>query len=395
MTKNNVLAHVSNDICCGCGACVNICPTKAIKYNESRFGFIFPRINDSECVSCGKCTKVCPVENINVHKAVVAYAAMNRNSEILKNSSSGGIFSQLAIGVLEQGGYIYGSTMDDELQVRHICIDSWNDLKQITKSKYVQSFLGNTFCDVQSKLEAGSKVLFCGTPCQVAALNNFVEERLKENLLTVDIVCHGVPSQKFFDSYIGLLQKKKHRKISEYIFRYKRSSFDGMNWYSSYKFENENRIIINWPEDSYNYYYMKGVTYRESCYQCKYAQQNRPGDISLCDYWGFEKKHKEFTNCDSVSGIIVNTLKGEKILGVASPYLKIYETDIQHLIDNNGCLKAPTRYDSLDEDILEQWVKAGYEYIDRRFNVLYRKQRIKYKIMRHIPKKVIYLFHRK
>ena len=395
MVFNNVFTHISTDNCCGCGACVNVCPTKAIEYSENKYGFLLPKIDELKCISCGKCKKVCPILNINVNDGKHAFAATNKNGETIKMSSSGGIFYQLALEILEQNGYVFGCTIDENMQVKHICIDSKKDLGLITKSKYVQSFLGDTFCDIKLKLQAGSKVLFCGTPCQVAALINFVDNRFKENLLTIDIVCHGVPSQKFFDAYIKFLEAQKRKKIVEYTFRYKRSSRDGMNWYSSYRYEKGRRKIINWPEDSYNYYYMKGAIYRNSCYQCIYAQEKRPGDITLCDYWGYEDLHKEFTLNDSVSGIVINTAKGAEILRGISLHLDLYKTDLQHLISNNGCMKAPVKFCCSDGNILDLWEKNGYKAVDRQFKMLHRKARVKYKIMRHIPKKIIYFLKRK
>ncbi|MBQ3046527.1 MAG: Coenzyme F420 hydrogenase/dehydrogenase, beta subunit C-terminal domain [Clostridia bacterium] len=395
MAINNILSNITTDDCCGCGACVKACPTNAINYKENKYGFLYPCIVEDKCVGCGKCVKVCPIINVNLKQGIRAYSAVSKDDKVLENSSSGGIFSHIAAAVLKQQGYVFGCTMDEKFQVRHVCIHLERDLYQVTKSKYVQSFLGNIFNDVLDKLKENIKVLFCGTPCQVAAINNFIDDKYKENLLTIDVVCHGVPSQKLFNSYISFLENRRNKKLVEYTFRYKKNSHEGMLWYSSYRYEKGQRVTVNWPEDSYNYYYMKGATYRNSCYQCKYAQAQRAGDITLCDYWGYEKFHKEFTRKDSVSGIIVNSQKGLQEILALVPKLKIYETSISHLVENNGCLREPTKKDLSDGNILELWVEKGYEFVDKQFKTKHRKQRLKYKIMRHLPKKLIYLIRRK
>lgn len=394
--KNNIFDFVLAQDCCGCGACVNVCPAKAIMYSENKFGFIVPKIDSSECVNCGKCIEVCPIKNVRVKHPLGVYAAMNNNSRVLEMSSSGGIFSQLALEVLHQNGLVFGCTMDENFKVKHIGITIDDDLKKIAKSKYVQSFLGTTFSEIKVLLKSGQLVLFAGTPCQVAALNNFIGDAISTKLITVDIVCHGVPSQKLFDSYIKVLEEKRGKKLIEYVFRYKRHDKEGINWYSFYRYENGHRVLVNWPEDSYNFYYMKGATYRNSCYSCKYAQIERPGDITLCDYWGYEKKYREFDiKKDSVSGVIINTQKGMDLFQKIETNLKVHEVDLQHIADNNGCLQAPSKKIHFPEgNILKKWLEYGYNAIDREFMSKYRKQRIKYKIMRHIPKKVIYMLKR-
>ncbi len=222
-------------------------------------------------------------------------------------------------------------------------------------------------------------------------MKNYVGEKSLESLVTVDIVCHGVPSQRFFDDYVDNLKKENKKELIFYAFRYKKNGKQGMNWHSAYQFSGKSKMIIkNWPEDSFNYLYMTSAIYRESCYNCKYAKSERVGDITLCDYWGWSKHHTEFTYKDSVSAILVNSDKGNYIIKkIAGNDVFLVETDAEMIRNNNGCLKAPVVRNKLRDVILGEWKQHGYGVIEKQFKSTHRKQILKYSLMRHIPKKVI------
>ena len=213
------MLSTKTDECVGCGACENVCPVKAISMQENEEGFLYPVVDSDLCVSCNKCNHVCPVQK-NEKKAVVskAYAAWNKDDAILRGSSSGGVFSILAQYVLRKGGVVCGAAFDEGNVVKHILVENAADLEKLRGSKYVQSEIGHIFVQIKDLLKSGRQVLFSGTPCQVAGLNSYLEKDF-DNLLTVDVACHGVPSPKVWQKYIFELGKD----VSQFNFRDKRA----------------------------------------------------------------------------------------------------------------------------------------------------------------------------
>lgn len=222
--------------CCGCGACMNICPKTAICMEKDGYGFVYPRIDIEKCVECGACKKVCAFQNEPTRRQPQrVYAIASKNNDLVKKSASGGLFATMAVHVLEQGGCVYGAVMlheEHELHIRHVCCETKAELYRLQGSKYVQSSLGYIFKDIQQKLKKDVFVLFSGTPCQVDALKSYLRKDYP-NLLTVDIICHGVPSEQFFNDYIHYTEKKIGGEISEFKFRDKSSGW-GYNLTAKY-----------------------------------------------------------------------------------------------------------------------------------------------------------------
>ena len=393
----NILENFRNELCCGCGSCVNVCPVKAISYSKDKFGFVVPNVDLEKCVSCGKCVKVCPYQNLITSSeevfSSIAYAAINTDADIAKNSSSGGVFYALAKNVIEKKGTVFGARMDDSFKVSHTYVETVSDLRALQKSKYVQSFLGDSYSKVKSFLKDGRYVLFSGTPCQIAGLNSFLQNCECEKLLTVEVVCHGVPSQDLFDDYRKNLELKAG-KIKEYTFRYKKKSENGMKWYSSYVTDKK-RYVRNWPEDSYNYYYMKSLIYRDSCYFCKFASSKRQADITLCDYWRWNDLHRnDFDSKSTVSGIVVNSKKGLRFIDEISSNLKMAKSDFDYLASHNSCLIRPCGEMKDRKPLLKKWKTEGYAAIDSEFKRKYWKQILKYRLLRLLPDGVLSSTHK-
>lgn len=387
---NNIISSFDSKNCCGCGACINACPTNALSFGKDVFGFIRPNIDEKYCISCEKCIRVCPYQaNNEVTSATESfpkqvYAAVNRNAEIVAKSSSGGIFYSVARTILAKQGVVFGASMDDSFKVRHISVESIDELSKILRSKYVQSSLGDSYARVKSILREGRSVLFSGTPCQIAGLKSYLLNRDYENLLTVEVVCHGVPSQDFFDDYRNFLESKVG-PLKAYTFRYKEKSENGMKWFSSYE-SSKKKVVFNWPEDSYNYFYMKSLIYRDSCYECKFAKRNRNADLTLCDYWHWKGYHAgDFNASASVSGVIASTSKGLEILNESSLNLNLVASDFEYLSLHNSCLVKPCGEKKDRLQILEKWKKDGYAVLDAEFKRKHRKQILKYRVMRLIP----------
>lgn len=374
----SISLYVREDECCACGACMNICPRDAIEMKENDFGFNYPMINYDKCISCKLCKKVCNYQNSpKVNQSIDAYVAISKNTDILK-SASGGAFASIAKEVIINNGIVYGASMEfkeSQVIVKHIGINSINELYKLQGSKYVQSEIGNIFRDVKYNLENSKLVLFSGTPCQIDGLNGYLNKQY-DNLLTIDIICHGVPSNKMFDDYIKILEGKLKRKIKGYYFRDKQSGW-GLNGKielcsSSGKYKNK---YFEYWESSYYELFLNSDIYRENCYSCKYASLNRPGDITLGDFWGIEKEHQDLLDGtkdtinikNGVSGVIVNTKKGERYLNKYGNGLSLYYSNIDKICKHNVQLSKPSIRSNRRDYILDKYKKDGYMGIEKWF----------------------------
>lgn len=386
--KNNILQVLNKKACCGCGACVNVCEVGALEYSKDENGFIIPKLYSEECVSCGKCIDVCAAENSEKYKPIKAYAAMAIDKSDRYNSSSGGIFGVIAKNFIESDGVVFGAKMDENFQVYHSSASTKSELKELLRSKYIQSDMRKTYKDILECLKGGRKVLFSGTPCQVSAVRNYIPQKYKKNLYLIDIVCHGVPSQEFFNSYISYLSFMEG-EINSYTFRAKRQVDNGMNCFFSYKKKNNSKVLKNWPEDTFNYLYMKSYIYRDSCYGCQYATKDRCSDITLCDFWGWNNYHINFKFGSTVSGILINSNRGIDIIEAVKNRLIIENTDIENIRKHNGCLVKPSEYSEKREQIFKIWKNSGFAYIDEYYKAHNKIVITKSRIMRRIPASIM------
>lgn len=328
--------------CTGCGACAQKCPKQCISMTSGEFGFLYPTVEKTSCVDCRLCEKVCPInKDVSSHAEQQAYAAVHKSTEIVKSSTSGGAFTALAETVLHQGGVIFGAVMDRWV-VCHSRVDSSVGLEKIRGSKYVQSRIGNAFRDAEKELKLGKLVLFSGTPCQVAGLKCYLGIEY-ENLFTVDIVCHGVGSQAYFDKFISSISLL-YPEMKEIKFRSKQ--FTGWSCCSgALVMNNENGRETLKPFYYYNNYYyqyfLQGNIYRKSCYSCKYASLSRPADITLGDFWGIEKLKIPFDTKNGCSLLIVNTQNGRRLIE-STENLLMQAVSIDDAIKQNDQLKHPS-----------------------------------------------------
>lgn len=350
--------------CCACGACLNVCPKQAISMIEDACGFRYPQIDDNLCVRCGRCKQVCAFQSSKVENSPVkVFAGVAKDESIRKASASGGIFAAIAKKALEEGYMVYGAVLQPDFYVKHVGIKSIEELGKIQGSKYTQSDIGRTYSEVKEYLAQGKKVLFSGTPCQIDGLYGFLGKD-NENLVTIDIICHGVPSNKMFIDYIKTLGDD----VSSFVFRDKSIGW-GINGSA---FINGKKKRIWQSSSSYLYYFTKGWIYRENCYQCKYTCSHRPGDITLGDYWGIEKQHPEYLGKDGwdeaigISVIIANTEKGENVLNGLNCVLDLKESTFKKASEANQQLRLPSNPGKRD-DILRLYNDAGWTAIEKHF----------------------------
>lgn len=283
--------------CTGCSACMNICAKRAISMVEDAEGFLQPCIDTSKCVECGLCQKVCPVLNpLQPGKGEKrVYAFINYTDR--KKSSSGGAFSFFARKVLEEGGVVFGATIDDRLQVYHIGIDSVDELHRLRGSKYVQSRIGSSYREAKAALLGGRKVLFTGTPCQIAGLYKYLGKRWENLLVTLDLVCHGVPNQKVFSMYLEKLAQNKglDPAYAGNIVGFRFRNLDSWSIVPAIQIsESENWRILTQESNFYMAAFFQGLLYRESCFSCQYANTERIGTFTIADFWGVGTMGRKF-----------------------------------------------------------------------------------------------------
>jgi coenzyme F420-reducing hydrogenase beta subunit len=361
--------------CCGCAACYNICPKNGIEMKPDEDGFLFPMVNIDLCVECGLCKKVCDFQkDINVgHEALATYAAINNSRAILSHSSSGGVFGALASFTFEHHGVVFGCAWNEKIEAEHICIKSGSNLKKLQGSKYVQSNINRSYREVEAYLKKDVQVLFAGTPCQVAGLKSYLGQEYN-NLLTAELICHGVPNQKFFNDYISYLEATLKGRIIDFNFRDKTK---GWSLRSKAIYQKNKKIYSKTISNSLAYYYeyfSKGYICRESCYVCKYAGPKRQGDFTLGDYWGIEQAHPEIKTKNGVSALLVNTEKGISLLDELKKHLILVPSTFEQVSKKNRQLCAPVPKNEKRDKILRLWHHEGAKGIADSFKVSPKEQ---------------------
>lgn len=344
--------------CCGCSGCEQICPKNCISMKPDSEGFLYPEVDESICIECGICIKHCPiltdVSRCNIPKV---YAAKYKDRGSTFKSTSGGLFIPIAKSVLSMGGVVFGCAYDENLVAKHIKVETEDELYLLQSSKYVQSDTRGIYKQVKTELENGKEVLFSGTGCQAAGLRSFLGKDYG-NLLITDIVCHGVPSPKLFKNYIDYMGKKLGGTLTSYNFRSK----EKRGWDLYYKAENGQKSKSDYGFfDPYYSAFLYCKTYRESCYECKFANKNRVSDITLADYWGIQKFHPEFFDENGVSLVLVNTEKGKKYLEKIKDKLEIIESDYNKASVMNANLVHPSKRPSCRDSIYDGFDCGNFE----------------------------------
>ena len=342
--------------CTGCSACFNICPKDCISMEADEYGHIMPVINEEVCINCNLCRKICPSNNKYTGKdSINAYALYNLDKEDRKYSSSGGVATVLSRHILENGGVVFGSVVDNDLKVVHKGIKDNNGIERLKGSKYVQSYIGTTFKQVKEELISGKEVIFIGTPCQIAGLNSFLGKEYN-NLITVDLICHGVPPMKYLEEHINEIKKGLKEKVTDFTFR-------GVNNYKFSLYSKDKCIYCKENEDDiYFKGFLKEFLFRDSCYTCDYAQSRRTSDITIGDFWGLGK-YKPFKNKDKarISVALTNTVKGENLLLSLKNKFFMEKRDILEAILGNPQLREPSKRVRKQRKFKKDYLKYGFQ----------------------------------
>ena len=318
--------------CCLCKACSNICPKDAISFTNENYGFMYPQIDLQACIECNLCEKVCPsIKDLKKTEFDVrAYAARSRIKDERLKSTSGGIFYEVAKYFIKNGGYVCAAVFDEDFNVVHAITNDLADLQKMRGSKYVQSDIKHSYREIKKLLISGNKVLFCGCPCQSAGLKGYLQKDY-DQLYIIDLVCHGIPSNKTFKDYLAYLNSKYKSNVVSFRFRDK-----SKGWHNSsvrVEFANGKTYIRLIYEDVYMKGFLSGTTMKESCYNCKYKKFVSGSDITIGDMWGAEVTLPQMDDNTGLSGIIVNTQKGDELLKLTDSELVPF--DMQDIIKYN------------------------------------------------------------
>lgn len=297
-------------LCAGCSACANICPKKCIKMLADERGFFYPFVNEVECVQCGQCDKICPFLNSKEVRADKnAYAAYFKDETVRGVCSSGGLFGGLAEEILNENGVVFGSAFADDFKsIKHVGIERKEDLPKLYGSKYLQSVIEDSYKSVEHFLSEDRSVMFVGTSCQISGLKSYLRKDYAK-LLTVDVICHGVPSPLIWSDYVTEKEDAKEEKVIGVHFRNKR-----FGWSKSgivLLFADGSEYCKTGSKDLYMRGFLSNLYLRESCYRCKCKGTHDLSDITLGDFWGIERVLPDFSDNKGVSAVILNTEKGK------------------------------------------------------------------------------------
>lgn len=379
--------------CCGCRACEQTCPKQAISMQNNSEGFLYPVLNETACVNCGLCEKVCPIMNHPEGKPFKAvYAVQHKDEGILKYSSSGGVFRLIADEVICNGGYVVGCVWNKYYQPVLKIAHSLEELLPMQGSKYLSSDTNTVYSQVRKLLDEGKMVLFTGAPCQCAGVLKFLRKPY-ENLMTADFLCHGVPSQLAFDSYLDAIEKKhrinpsngdgamclpiekdrknssKVRGITSYKFRDKEKR--GWGHVSTYTWIHGGKTRKHYAvamTDPYDFGFLNGYFNRYNCYGCPFRGEKRFTDFTFCDYWGVAQYH-EIATSKGVSAVSVNSEKGVAFAARLKDRALWIETDATHVaVDNPSLLHDHAEsIPAIRASIYEEIKDGGWSSVERKY----------------------------
>lgn len=383
--------------CTGCGACSNICSQNAIQIKADEQGFLYPAIDQEKCINCHLCEIVCQnIDSITKNFPLKILALQSKNYKLLQKSSSGGMFAQIAKFILSKNGIVFGCTMEkvtEGFDVKHIYINDEKDLYKLQGSKYVQSNIKNTYKEAKQFLDQNRLVLFSGTPCQIAGLKAFLNNKEYNNLLTVDLSCEGTPSLQLFNDYIKFLENKFNIKIEDFKFRNKKHfGWSTEGFVAIYRQNNKlkEKILLQ-NLSSYFHCFLNGCTLQEHCYNCKYANLERISDITIADAWGIEQEYPEllknkFDKNKGISLVLINSNKGLSSFNKIKENIIFEEVNINKLRKYNHPLRQPSIKNELRERYLEVYKNNGYEGLEKLFRQNLGKKLYYYILRNHTPK---------
>lgn len=368
--------------CCGCTACMSVCPKNAISMTADSEGFLYPTIDETKCIDCGACKRVCAFHDKyktpNLMDEIEIYAAKHKDIDERLTSRSGGVFMALSEYVLQLEGVVYGASLNDKLEVAHARISEKKDLYRLKGSKYVQSNMNDMLSNVKNDLLLGKYVLFSGTACQIAGVISYIPEKLQEKLITCDIICHGVPSPKIWKDYILWVEKNEHKKVIDVNFRDK--SF-GWNSHCETLYFNEDKTD-KLSTKTYSNLFTWAIMLRPSCSECHFTNYRRVSDFTIGDFWGIDKIAPEFNDNKGVSLFFVNTEKAKKIFESISSSIDYIESTKEACVQPN--LIGPTKFARNRKQFWRDYYNHGFDHCITKYNGIV--QRLYRKVNKYLEK---------
>lgn len=372
---------ISKNKCNGCAACAMVCPQKCITMVPNKMGFCYPEIDAERCIKCGLCQGRCPVYSKGAKETTCtpeAYAVIGNNEKIREKSSSGGVFSLIAKYVISQGGVVFGAAFDETCHsVKHIAVDSLDDLKKLRGSKYVQSEIGTSYATVRSYLEQGRKVLFTGTPCQISGLKAFLNKEY-DNLYLQDIVCHGVPSPAVWNGYLTYIEKRYGGKVKHISFRDKTKGWEQY----LLRIEMDNGAVYS--NDRINDLYMRGFLHncflRPSCFECAHKGTERDADITLADFWGVKDICPQMQDGKGTSLVIVSSSKGQFLLEQIDTEIRKQKVELGNVVKYNLAIVKPAELNHNQQKFEEDFGQKPTTTVLKKYCSMSKIKRLKRKI---------------
>lgn len=386
-----LVVPISKDECCGCTACVDICPVNAITMKSDEEGFSYPKVDETKCIQCGLCEKSCSFAH---HKSVKsditsAYVAKHRDQAVRMHSRSGGIFVATSDWILQMQGVVYGCVLDENLRAVHIRADSKKTRDLMCKSKYVQSDMNGIIPQIEKDLMSGRYVLFSGTGCQVEGVLSALYTKKVDctKLYTIDIVCHGVPSPLIFGEYIKWLEDKYKGPVTSFDFRDKEErGWDG--YIESYRINGK-----KYCGNIYRGIFNTDLSLRPACYNCKYCTISRNSDLTIGDAWGIKAALPDFNDNRGVSMFLVQSIKGQELLKKIMEVCETVELPLEKMMQQN--LKHPSKPVGNRTEFWNVYYQNGFPALVKRYGTLsfYKKlkEAIKYQIRRIVQSSKYYL----
>lgn len=368
--------------CCGCTACASICPKDAITMEPDTLGFKYPKVDLSKCINCGLCEKVCAFndnydKSLNLKEPEI-YAARHKDMHEIETSRSGAAFIAISDYILENGGIVYGVGYKDHFRVAHKRATTKEERNEFKGSKYVQSDLDGIFRQVKEDLKQGNTVLFSGTPCQTAGLNSYIGKKLRENLVLVDIVCHGVPSPYIWRDYLSYIEKKYKNEVVKVNFRDK-SRIGWSEHIESFVFENGKKIELY----IYTSLFYRNIMIRNACGKCHFTNYIRPSDFTIGDYWGWQNLSSEFNSDNKgCSLLFVNTLKGRNIFTNISTNLNYIPSNKKSCVQPN--LISSTILNNNSDKFVKSYIRGGINEVIMKYSSISLNYKINKLINRFI-----------
>ena len=321
---------IQKEQCCGCSACLHICPNHSLSFREDKEGFLYPQVDTATCIECELCEKVCPVLNQGEERMPLkVYAAKHADDEIRMKSSSGGIFTLLADQIIDKGGVVFGARFNENWEVVHDYTETKEGLAPFRGSKYVQSNIGISYKQVEEFLKTGREVMFTGTPCQVAGLKKFLRKDY-ENLLTVDFVCHGVPSPMVWRKYLEeeIVRQGNNPVVTGVNFRDKSTGWKKYSFvlnFSKASADGEQNSVLSsvFTDNAYMNAFLSDLSLRPSCYACPAKAGKSGADITIGDFWGIENIMPTIDDDKGVSLLIINSHRGREFMDIECGFISV------------------------------------------------------------------------